>query len=750
MFAATVADVQPVAADAVQPGWLAVTVNGTAQGDTLVLRQGDEIHVSVEALERWGVTIEGLPAVALNGQRHVPLRRSGLAFTLDEATQSLVLMIAPARLRATSVRLGRSAPGRMTPSARGAFLNYDLLGERRDRRTNLNGLFELGVFSPRGSGTTTLLARSGGRGSGATRLESGWIIDDPVRLRSLRLGDAISRGGIGGTPFRFGGVQWGRSFDVQPGFVTMPLPSLGGEAALASVADIYVNNVLTARRDLQPGVFRVSDVPVVSGSGTVGVVVRDLLGRETSVSQSDYTAPELLRAGLDDYSIEAGFLRRRFGSRSFDYGSAVASGSYRRGLSDTFTAEVHAEATGRIQQAGAAAGFVLPGVALARLGVAASRSGAGAGMMVSAGIERSAQALSYGVAAEWATDDYVTPAASRWRPRRSLLAHVGLPLGFGSIGGSFAARSYSALPDLRVASVNATMRLIRHATLGMFASRSWGSAGTTTAQLRLLMPLGPRTTATGGVGTRGRGVSAIGSLQRDLPVGSGFGYRLVAETGEFRRLDGQVALQSDFGTFRAEAGATRWGSGARLSASGSIGTIGDHPFAARQLTQSFAAVWVGNFANVGVYADNQLIGRTGRDGVVVVPNLRTFDDNAIRIDSGDLPMTARLASDRRSIRPPRRAGVAVDFDVTGGRDAMLTVRLEDGSALPAGSRVRLEGSGEESVAAAGGLIYLSGLDDRNQVTVQLDNGTCSFEVALPPGGGAQPRLGPFTCRAPRA
>ncbi|TPG54867.1 fimbria/pilus outer membrane usher protein [Sphingomonas glacialis] len=389
MDAAPIAEVQPAAPDTLQAAWLAVTMNGVAQADVMVQRRQGRVYVPADALRRWGVEMAGLAIVELNHQPYVALGGDGLAYSIDESTQALALSIAPARLVATSVQARRTSHGAVARSGWGGFVNYDVLADRSYGASTVSGLFEVGLFSPLGSGSTTVVARSSGSGAKVVRLDSAWTIDDPDRLRSLRIGDSISRGGIGGTPLRFGGVQFGRSFETQPGYVTLPLPSLNGSAALPSVADVYVNNVLMGHQDVRPGPFAITDVPVVSGAGQVSLVVRDMLGRQTTISQSYYTSPELLRAGLDDYSAEAGFARRDYGTRSFDYGSFFASATYRYGLSNTLTGEAHGELTPSIQQAGVAADFVVPGVALVSLGGAASHASGGVGAMLSAAIQRS-------------------------------------------------------------------------------------------------------------------------------------------------------------------------------------------------------------------------------------------------------------------------------------------------------------------------------------------------------------------------
>ena len=59
------------------------------------------------------------------------------------------------------------------------------------------------------------------------------------------------------------------------------------------------------------------DVPVVTGEGTVQVVVRDATGKEVVTSADYFAAQELLKPGLSDYSAEVGFARTNFGAAGF-------------------------------------------------------------------------------------------------------------------------------------------------------------------------------------------------------------------------------------------------------------------------------------------------------------------------------------------------------------------------------------------------------------------------------------------------
>ncbi|PMW75446.1 fimbrial assembly protein, partial [Pseudomonas sp. GW460-12-1-14-LB3] len=74
------------------------------------------------------------------------------------------------------------------------------------------------------------------------------------------------------------------------------------------------------------------------------VVVRDTLGRETKTTLPFYSSNLLLQKGLLDFSAEAGFPRRNFGTESDDYvGDAMGFATARYGVADWLTLEGHFE-----------------------------------------------------------------------------------------------------------------------------------------------------------------------------------------------------------------------------------------------------------------------------------------------------------------------------------------------------------------------------------------------------------------------
>jgi outer membrane usher protein len=168
-------------------------------------------------------------------------------------------------------------------------------------------------------------------------------------------------------------------------------------------------------------------------------------------------------------------------------------------------------------------------------------------------------------------------------------------------------------------------------------------------------------------------------------------------------------------------------------------------FASRSLGNSFATVRVDGHPGVRVYADDQLIGVTGRDGALTVPNLRPFEPNRLRIDEADLPLEAQIDATEQVVRPYARTGSVVRFPVRMERGVLMRVRREDGTDLPAGAMVELEG-GDNFIMASGSEVYVPNLTGTQLFIVRWNGGSCRFSATVPANDDPQPRLDGLVCR----
>ncbi|HEX9933360.1 MAG TPA: fimbria/pilus outer membrane usher protein [Allosphingosinicella sp.] len=740
-------------ASPLEPTLLEVSVNGQPMEEPLLLQRdaAGGLYASEAQLRHWRINLPAAAPVTVDGEAWYRIdNQPAIAAAFSAAEQTLAIDARPELFERQSASLAADQSFEMTPSGNGGFLNYDLFAEHSGGSTSASGVIEAGAFTRFGTGSAGFTVRLGDGGMRLRRLDTSWTIDRPGSLTSLRLGDAVTTGGVGVAPFRFGGIQYARNFATRPGFLTMPLPVLEGTAAVPSVVDVYVNNALQGSREVTPGPFELTNVPVQSGGGSVQLVMRDLLGRQIVTEQSYYASNALLRPGLHDFSYELGFARSGYGSRSGGYGAPIAATSHRYGLSDAVTIEGHAQASRAVQAAGAGVNLSLFDLGIVGGSATVSRSGRGTGALLAGSLERRGSGLSLGLRGEYASADYAfIGMGEENRPARlSGQAFADMSLLGGSLGVNLIHRDRrDGDADESLAGLFANVPLIDGMTAQLFARRAVSGQAQTVLGAHFAFSLGGRRSASASVEHRAGGLSHNFSYQENAPAGIGGGYRASASIAGGRRTLESVytwnAAPASFSAHLSRAGSS---TGARVSARGSFGLVGGEGFAARTLGASFARVQVGRHAGVRVYADNQLIGTTAADGSIMVPSLRAFDRNVIRIEEADLPLDVQIGATEVAVRPFARAGAVVRFALRRERGVLLQVRLDDGSALPAGALVRVAGAPEMHVAASGGEVYMPSLDGTAALEASWGDRRCTFQVTVPEGDDPQPRVAGLVCR----
>lgn len=747
-----VAQAETQTAPGVEPLVAEVQVNGQRMAEPIVLLKDDagRLYASETLVRAWRLSLPSSGSLRFEGENYRRIDGiSSLNLEFSSTDQSLSIDAAPGLFQSQNFMFDPIGPMETTPSATGAFLNYDLFVERTGGRMSLNGLGELHLFTPKGTGVSNFAVRYGDDARKLLRLETSWTIDRPEKLSSIRFGDTITRGGYGTTPVRIAGIQFARNFAVQPGFVTLPLPTLTGSAALPSTAEIYVNNVLQGTREVQPGPFELGSAPVQTGGGTVQLITTDVLGRQVITSHRYYSSTQMLRKGLHDFSYEVGFLRKDLGVKSNQYGAMTASATHRYGVTDQLTAEANVQLTKSIHTGGIMLTTTLFDLALFTVSGAGSRSNLGSGGALAFGVERRGRGVSVGGHAEWRSQRYTRLEETEARRTRfTATAFADYSFRGGSIGVNYFRRD-NRLGDNEELVGGLASFAVRGGTLQIAARRAVTGRSNTVIGASFALPFGRRGNASVSVDVENGRRIARTSVQQNLPAGPGGGYRAVMESGAIDRFQAQYVWQGTAGTWGVETAKVGKSAGVRISAAGSVGIIGGRAFVSRRLDSSFADVRVDKYPRVRVYADNHLVGVTDSKGRLIVPNLRAYEANPIRIDDADLPIDAHLPAYESVVRPYAGSGVIVRFNPRRERGVVMQVRLQDGAMLPAGAEVRVDGRSEVHNVATGGELYIEGLAGVTRLTAAWRGRSCRFVAAVPDNDDPQPRLEGLICSEDR-
>lgn len=732
-----------------QPVWLLVELNGQVRGTELLLRDQSRIWIDAGQLDKWQLAVPvAAPWQEFAEGRHISLEAlTGIHYQIDDSSGVLRLNATAQALQHNQLHSRTGDRPLPQTAATGSFLNYDL-SAGFGQETTLGGLFELGVFGPAGYATSGFLVGNSAFGdSSIVRLDSAWTRNDPDRMRTLTLGDAISSGGSFGRARRFAGVQWGSNFDLQPDLITFPLPSASGSATVPSTVDVYVDQVLRLRQDVPAGPFELSGLPVTTGAGVTELVITDALGRQQRLPYSFYTSAQLLRPGLRAWQYSAGAQRERYGQSSFGYGEAVVSGSERYGFSERLTGEWHGEWTPSQARSGVGINWLVPSMGVAQVHLAGSHADADSGAFAAFAFERRARSVSFSGSAAWSSNGFDAAALPAERtPRRRLQAAMGWSLGAqGTL-------SLSWLTQERHDGEKLTLSRLGY-------SRSVGRLGFLNASVQYLsepeedwsvalgfsVPLGDGQGASVDYGNDGDDSYFRLGLYRSPPAGEGFGYRLLAEPGSARRLDAGVVYQGDTGVLRADLSHWMRQTNARLQASGGLLWLGGQLHASRPLTESFALVQVDGFPDVRIYADNQWVATTDQHGRALIPHLRPWQRNELRVEQLDLPLDAKIDQLTVEAVPPARSGLKLTFAVQAQRSAVMRVVLDDGAPLPPGTRVTLLPGNHDLPLGLDGFIFAADLAaSGNTLQLHWRGQQCEISLTLP-SDQVQPDLGVLLC-----
>lgn len=749
--------------------FLDVQVNGHSIGKIgeFIFRQGTLLARAGE-LHDLGFRVPGTQA-SPQGEL-IPLSElPGLIWKIDEKSQTLFISIdnrglLPAVLRPNG--LVNDDDHRVIESGSGVTLNYDIVNTLSGGKNGDTGSIDLRAFSRLGVVSSGWIAYAGANsarsGSNkAIRLDSSYTFADVNSLRRYSVGDFITSGIAWTRPLHIEGIQIRSDFSMRPDLVTFPLPSVTGSTAVPSTLNVLTDGNLMVSTQIEAGPFEIPQLPVISGAGTITMTVTNAMGQQVTLSQPFYSSTSLLKPGLQTYALQAGLVRRNWGSKSYDYGKFASAALYRRGLARKLTVEGSAEATVGAVTVGGGGSAQIANLGVLNLAIAASGGSGGSGMLFSAGVQRIGRRFSLGSSAIITNRNFRDVASMNGDgiQRKQLSAFTSLSLRkLGSAGVAYGGLDRDAAPisvrgsleppsRSRVVSANYSVQL-RH--LSIFVSEFKDFASTTGShgmQFSLTVPFGRRSSATVGATSDGNGQIQI---QQTAPQVHDWGYQMYVSAGSSNHEFGQVQYKAPAGLLTAGLDSNDGETSFRVESQGALSLVDHGVFPSNTIYDSFAIVDTGPIPNVRVLQENRLVGRTGTSGRLLVPDLRSFDLNSITIEPTDIPPDVTINNATRKMRPQDRSGVVVRFPIKFSHGALIQLVDDSGVPLPLGCTAKLESTGVTFPVGYDGDAYVEDLENHNKLLVERSDGSrCTLEFDFHPASGSIPSIGPLACREQR-
>lgn len=708
-----------------------VTLNGNRLSHPIfVATKADDIYLPLDVLSGLNIQdtnnrtiIDGkvfVPAGSLNAEEIV----------LDSEEDTLRIQCTADCFREALISAAPEPPPALSPVSTGMFVNYDVFAQGGDIDSRAGTLLEAGVFTGNGSGIANIACTDDAVDENCVRLDTSWTIDRPDTTTRLSIGDTTTGAASWGAPARFGGVRWGTDFSLLPDFITFPTPSLSGDATLPGVVDVIVNDAHSFTADVSAGPFSLTDVPVVTGAGSAQLVLTDVLGRQSIVTADYYAAPQLLKPGLKEWSLEAGFLRERYGLRSNQYDEGFLAGSYALGVTDRFTWGTRSELSAEQQSAGVSAAFLNPSAGVFQASAAMSQTDGNTGGLIDLRHEWRSSTFSLGSSVSYTTEQFRQFGQAREPPRltaRSFANYSDRQLGTLSL--TWTHRDERIQDDFSTLGLRYT-RSLGTMSFNVSALRLLGASDATIATLSLSIPLGGNTSSGVGMDYRDGRIGGDFRYGRSAPPAGGLGYYGRASIDGIDRYEAGADYRTRFGDAAAALSQADDRTAARLTLRGGAAFIDGTLIAAPSITDSLAIVTVGQEPGVHVYQDRQPVGTTDKHGRIVLTRLRPFERNAISFNPLDVGLDAAFATTEMILVPGLRTGHRVEFGVTQSRGVMAYVVDPDGAPISSQGRIADADTGETYPIGQGGRVYIADAKTATRLKFVRNRTICEAQIRL--------------------
>jgi outer membrane usher protein len=422
--------------------------------------------------------------------------------------------------------------------------------------------------------------------------------------------------------------------------------------------------------------------------------------------------------------------------------------THRYGFTNWATGEAHLELQPDAQNLalGGSARLGLWGVLSGGLGGSLDEGDPGG--LAQLAYEYQASDFSLGLRTRYTSSDFAQAGTRPGRHKRTDQLNLGFDLaGFGRIG--LLALNQERHDRAATQTLTGTYSLgLGPGFLLLRAAQLFGDDDDFAVAATYSLPLGDSRSAASEIerrsgGTRARVQYRQGRGASDL----GLDYRLAAEVGDdARNLDARLGYQTRLGSGEVDIEHQDGDTNLRLGVDGSVALVDGTARLSRRVGQAFGMVALPGFDNVRVYVDNREVGRTDSAGYLILPQLRPYQANKVRLEIEDLPLDARIASAEAVAVPYEGTGVTVDLDVRRERQAVARLIDGRGEALPAGLRLVSEDGAASAWVARDGFTQIVGGD--GVATVHGDALGRRWRCDLPPlpADGPLPDLGEIVCR----
>lgn len=530
----------------------------------------------------------------------------------------------------------------------------------------------------------------GAFGGDFQRLGSRLVYDDIKHLVRISAGDLETQArGFQSAP-DIAGISIFRSYSVlNPQQVVRPRGDRAFRLDRASTVEVVVNGQQIRRLQLAPGNYNLRDFPFTQGGNDIRLNILDDTGRTEVVQFNLFVDQTQLAKGLSEFGLYAG-VKAPLGLRGPDYRNDwIASGYYRRGLTDALTIGANFQADADSRMGGVEAVFGTP---IGTLGTNVSFSkvdGIGSGHAFNATFQRLIQRPN-GLGDTFSL--FLERRSRRFTPVSFFLpdnpykyevgggyTHAFTTSLYGGVDARFS-KGRNGRPDVHNYRVSAGWRLSDRATLNAEARYQEDTLGREfSGFFSLIVRLGRYSTVRSEFDSRdNRFRSSYQTLS-----GSGVGSYNVSADVERSDNGAGVSFNANYFANRAELGFSHFGTYSRGFGSSqnqrstfrlgtSLAVAEGAVSVGRPIFDSFAIVKPHrSLGNADVVVDATTFGSAANTGslrAATLPGLPSYSDRTVPLDVKNTPPGTDIGQGTFRVFPSYRSGYVVtvgsDYNIT--------------------------------------------------------------------------------------
>lgn len=653
-----------------------VQVNGIGLGDFIGIRTPDDFWIASSDLPR--LRLAG-PAPPPSGG-FVSLRAlAATGWRFDESALLLQLDLPSAMLQGTRIDVGTTSNGPAGGHAPASLiLSYRLSSrtsgptQSTQAETDLN--VRLGGLLLRQENRLNVSGAPGQRRLLRGRTQA--IFDEPEQARRWVAGDVLSTGGAFAPATTGAGLLVSKVWGMTPDAIRQPRARIQASTALPADVELTVDGASVYRGRVGPGPIELENLQNQGGQRNLRLTITDSSGRQQVIEQPFLFTDTVLASGVHDYAYFAGRRSELDAAARWRYGGGIAQGFHRYGWSDSVTLSAGGEASADFHTVGSGVTLRLDRLGLVSLDALNNHDRESSTTRTGWSGRYTYQLPRFSVVASLRGFDAgfrSFQAAPGLFPLNEKLVSISGAIGRTSVG--FDWIDAQTTLGQRTSAALRIHSSLSNSSLISAEFRSTKSAGQRSHALtvfwRAYLDRDSWRGATLNVADSGNQVLTL-DAGRQVPSGEGFGYRasVIEATGggapsRTAALGGTVNLGAATLDLQGAQEVRSGTNSLEASLSGALLAIGGHVGAARLVGDSFALARLAlPVEGIDVLVNNQVQGKTDRNGELLIPNLASFDRQEVAIDSRQVPMAYQVERPALLVAPPFRSGTVVQFGLS--------------------------------------------------------------------------------------